>query len=97
MSGRTQKRHLHEARCHRKKAKDWPTDHVVPRGHYTLHIKITREESDHTIRDDLAVFDKDATKVTYNRRIVPDFEPGADGHLVTPACDNLHGRFHKLN
>ena len=71
------------------RSRDWSTYHIIPRSHYTLHIQITWEESDDAIWDDLAVFDEDATKVTYNRWIVPDFEPGADGHLVAPSCDNL--------
>ena len=63
--------------------------HVVPSGHYRLHIKITREEGDDTIRYDLAVLDQNAPKISHYSRVVSDFEPRADSYLIAPPCYDL--------
>lgn len=54
----------------------------MPRRNDRLHVEITREERDDTIRYNLAVLDQDATKVPDDAWIVPDFEPAAHRDLV---------------
>ena len=63
--------------------------HVVPRRDDGFHVEIAREEGDDAVWDNLAVFDQDATKVAYHRRVVAYFEPRADGHLVATAGNDL--------
>ena len=63
--------------------------HVVPRGDNRFHVKVTREECNNTIRNDLAVFNEDAAEVPYNGWVVSDLEPRAYGHLVASTRNHL--------
>lgn len=62
----------------------YDTDHIIPRSHDGLHVKITGEESDDSVRDDLAILDKNTPEVSYYSWVIPDFESRANSHLVTP-------------
>ena len=65
------------------------THHIVPRGDNALHIQIAWEERDDPIWYNLAIFNEDASEIADNGRVVPDFEPGADGDLVATAGNDL--------
>ena len=70
----------------------WPTgnaDHIVPRCDDAFHIEVAREERYDSIRHGFAVLDEDAAEVTYNRWIVPDLKPRANGHLVASSRYDL--------
>ena len=66
--------------------------HIIPGGDDALHIKIAGKERDNAVRYDFAILNEDASKVTYNGWVVPDFETGAYCHLVTAPCNNLKTR-----
>jgi len=65
------------------------TYHVIPSCYYRFHIEVTGKECHNSIGYNLAVFDEDATKVTNDGWVVPDFEPRADCDLVTSTSDDL--------
>jgi hypothetical protein len=66
--------------------------HIVPGRHDRFHVEITREKGNNAIRDDFTVFDKDASKVADNGRIISNFETRADGNLVASTRDDLRQR-----
>jgi hypothetical protein len=65
------------------------THHIIPGCHYRFHVEITWEESDYTIGDNLAIFHEDASKISNDRWIISDFEPRANGHLITATGNDL--------
>ena len=66
--------------------------HVVPRRDDALHIQITGEERDDTVRHYFAVLDEDAAEIAHDGRVVSDLEPGADRDLVATTGDDLSDR-----
>ena len=71
------------------------TNHIIPSCHDALHIKIAWEERDDPIWYNLAIFNEDASEIADNGRVVPDFEPGADRHLVTTSRDDLEALYRR--
>jgi hypothetical protein len=68
------------------------THHIVPCCNNGLHVEVTGKEGNDAIRNNLAVFDQNAPKISDHGRVVSDFESGADRNLVTPSSDDLHFR-----
>jgi len=66
------------------------THHIVPCSNDGFHVQVTREEGHDAIRDNLAVFNEDASKISNNRRIIPDFKAWTDGNLVTATSNDLN-------
>ena len=67
--------------------------HVVPGCNNGFHVEIAWKECNNSIRNDLAVLNKNTSKIAYYCRIISDFESGADSHLVTAARNDLqHSR-----
>jgi len=63
--------------------------HIVPRSHDRFHIEVAREERNDPIRHDFAVLDQDTAKVSDHSRIISNFKPRADGHLIATPSNYL--------
>lgn len=64
-------------------------DHVVPRRHDRLHVKITWEESHYAVWYNLAIFDQDAAKIADDSRVIPDFKTGTNSDLIASTSNDL--------
>jgi hypothetical protein len=65
------------------------TYHVVPSRNDRLHVQVAREKGHNAIGNNLAIFNKNASKVADHGWIISDFESGTNCNLVTSSGNDL--------